>query len=44
MVRMNSKPVEASEALVRFNICLFVPFVQKEGWVYFFKKNTQIWL
>lgn len=39
---MNSKPVEASEALVRFNICLFVSFIQKEGWVYFFKKNTQI--
>lgn len=30
---MNPKPVEASGALVRFDICLFVPLIQKEGWV-----------
>lgn len=35
MVRMNPKPVEASGALVRFDICLFVPLIQKEGWGFF---------
>jgi len=35
---MNPKPVEASGALVRFAICLFVPLIQKEGWGFFQQK------